>query len=239
MAVEHGKTVRVYVNGQDLSGDLNSITPNSMTELAPYATFGVTGYKYIPGLAADEVTFDALFDGGSTASTAEAVVEALRGATTSGHGMMIAFGSTVGTIAYSAGDVKLKSHKVTSVVTDITRFTADFSTEDTPFDEGRLLTTGKQTTVTSTIGVPLDFVAAVTTGATAYLHVMQVSTGTFTARILDSADNITYTTTGTFAAASSNETQKIAISGAVKRYVAAGWTNSATTSTIFAIAIKR
>ena len=238
MAKIHGKDAKVFLSGVDISGDLNTVHPKLETELKPYATFGVSGYKQFPGIGVDTVSFDALFD--TDSSTARYIANSIRGATAvSTQGMIITFASTVGGEAMATGVVQLKTYQITDVVTDITRFTAEFVTENYPFDGCRLLTTGLQTVIANGQGTAIDNTISTNAGGAAYLQVMNVSTATFAASLQTSPDNLTWTTTGTFATVSAGftYTERLSFASTIDKYVRAAWLTTSTAT--FAIAFGR
>ncbi len=240
MAKIHGKDAKVFLSGVDISGDLNTVHPKLETELKPYATFGVSGYKQFPGIGVDTVSFDALFD--TDSSTARYIANSTFGATAvSTRGMIITFANTVGGEAMATGVVQLKTYQITDVVTDITRFTAEFVTENYPFDGCRLLTTGLQTVIASGQGAAIDNTASTNAGGAAYLQVMNVSTSaiSLTARIETSPDNLTWTTTGTFATVCDGfiSAERLSFASTIDRYVRAAWLTTSTAT--FALAFGR
>ncbi len=234
MAIVHGKNAKVLLNGVDISGDLNTITPKMSNNLVDYATFGVIGYKHLPGLGEDEVSFEALYN-----STSYNIVNTLKGLTSTGYQMIVVLGSTAAVPAFAADQVKVKSQSVKSIVTDINRYSANFVTDNLPFDQCKLLSAGIETVIANGQGASLDNGASTNAGANAYLQVTQVSIATFTASIQTSPDNLTWTTTGTFLAVSTGNTytERINFASTVDRYIRAAYLT--TSMATFALAFAR
>jgi len=229
----HGRNTQIFVNGVDISGDLNTVTPNSLQELADVTTFGHIGHTSFPGLAKDTATIEAVYN-----DTEKNLFEGMVQATASGYGMMIAFGNSTGKPAYSCGEVKLKSNAMKVVVTDVNRATINVETNNWPFERGVLLTDGKQTIAAASTGqgASVDNTAASgTTGGAAYLQVLSMTGTSLTVSVQQSSTDAwagEQTTSATFAAASSTETQRVAISSQLLRYTRAAWVNAASSCTM-------
>jgi hypothetical protein len=222
----------------DISGDLNEVNPTSEMDLADVTAFGAVGHTSYPGIAADKVTIQALYN-----DTEKAVFEGLR-QLDPGYGMMIAYGQTLGDPAYAANEVMLISNVYKSVVTDVNRATINLDVDNYPFEPCTLLTAGKYTTgVASTgdgVAVNLNS-ASGTTGGAAYIQVFSVTGGTLTTRIETSSTGAyagEEATTATFAAASTNGCQRVAISSQFYQYARASWIGATSTAS-FAIAINK
>ncbi len=231
MAIVHGKNAKVLLNGVDISGDLNTITPKMSNNLVDYATFGVIGYKHLPGLGEDEVSFEALYN-----STSADVVNTLKTLTSTGYAMMVALSSTVGGVAFAVDQVKVKDNSIKSVVTDINRLTANFVTHDYPFEPCVLLTTGLQTVSGNNAGGSIDNGASTNAGATAYLQMAYLSTGTFTISLDTAPDNVTWLPVWVSAVISSGRTytERISLASTVDRYVRIAWLVTSTATFMLA-----
>ncbi len=213
MAITHGRNAVVLLNGINISGDLNMVNPKSINELIPYATFGVTGYKQAPGLAKDEVSFDALFN-----STSVDIVNSLTQLASTGYQMMVLQGNAVGGMAYAANQVKLKKHEVKSVVRDINRYSASFETEDIPFAPSNLLTTGIETLTGSGQETSIDGGAASADGAEAYLQAISVTGGTLTIVVQTSSTGAAWTAWAGFTVTASSGAERLSATGRQRGY---------------------
>jgi len=243
MTLLHGRNVRVYVNGSDISGDLNTVTPISEQDLNDITTFGHVGYSSYPGLGKDSVTMDSIFN-----TAARAVAEALIQNTATGYGMMVAYGNTSGQPAYATGDIILKSNAMKTVVSDVNRASMAFETLNYPFENCILLSEGLQAVGVASTGDGTainNASASATTGGAAYLQVMSIVGGILTVHVEQSSTGafaLEEATTCTFAAASSSETQRIAITSQIEQYARVSWaaTPASTASTAsFVMALKR
>ena len=235
--ISHGRNAGIFINGSDLSGDLNEVNPTSEQELADVTAFGNVGHTFYPGLSKDKVTIQALYN-----NTEKAVFEGLTQLPT-GYALMIAFGSVLGSPAYATNECMLITNNMKTVVTDVNRATINLDVDNYPFEPCVLLTTGKQTIVASGQGSSVNNgSASATTGGAAYLQIFSVSTGgTLTVSVQDSNTGAfagEQTTTCTFAAASTSGTQRIGITSQIQQYTRAVWVDTTSTCT-FALALNR
>jgi hypothetical protein len=238
MTLRHGRNCAIYLNGIDISGDLNEINPTSEMELADITVFGNVGHTLYPGLAKDSGTISGLYN-----STSQTVINALK-QTDPGYAIMIAFGSTAGDPAYCCNEVMLMNHAIKSVVTDVNRISFNFDVDNYPFEPCTMLTAGIYTAgVASTgDGTSINLASAsATTGGAGYLQVMSVTGGTLTVHIETSSTGSFVgeeATTCTFAAASSSEAQRVAISSLFYQYARVSWVGATSTAS-FAVAINK
>lgn len=238
MTLRHGRNCGLYLNGVDISGDLNEVNPTSEQELADVSVFGNVGHSFYPGLAKDSGTISGVYS-----STSQTVINALR-QTDPGYDMMITFGSTIGDPAYCCGEVMLMNHSIKSVVTDVNRISFNFDVDNYPFEPCTMLTAGIYTTgVASTgDGTSVNLVSASgTTGGAGYLHVFSVTGGTLTVHIETSSTGAfggEEATTCTFTAASSSEAQRVAITSQYYQYARVSWVGATSTAS-FACAINK
>ena len=86
-------------------------------------------------------------------------------------------------------------------------------------DFGFLLTAGKVTDGSGTTYTHVDGTAQSTGGARAMIQAFSLTSGTITATIQDSPDNVTYGTLGTFTGVTGVTSELVDISGTVERYV--------------------
>ncbi len=73
----HGRHTRIYLNGYDLSGDINSFEPGYAADTAEVSGFGDDTKKYVVGLADPALRIQGLFNDGS--AQIHAVAESLVG----------------------------------------------------------------------------------------------------------------------------------------------------------------
>lgn len=247
MGLRHGRNVQVYINGVDLTGELNEVNPTSEQDLADVSAFGTQGHNFYPGLAKDSVTINGLYT-----DTERAVFEGMVQLTPS-YAMMLVFGRASGlySFAYATNDIMLKSNVIKGVVTDVNRISASFETDNYPFENCQMEVdsngNNKITSLVTSTGGTLDSInsASNTTGGAGYLQALTVTGGTLTVSIQQSSSGAWAAetiTTCTFTAASSSGTQRAAISGLIERYTRPVWTiapvSTGSTCT-FAVALKR
>lgn len=238
MTIRHGRNAGIYINGVDLSGDVNAVTVASEQELADVTTFGQIGHTLYPGLAKDTGAIEALYN-----STSAAVFNSMVQIHPS-YPMMLTFGGALGDPAYGCNEAMLNNHSIKSVVSDVNRVSFTFDVDNWPFDPGRTLTAGIQTVAASSTGQGVavnNLSASGTTGGAAYLHVFGSSTGgILTVSIRQSSTGAfagEQTTTCTFAAASTGA-QRAAITSQILQYTQAVWSNTAAISQ-FALLLSR
>jgi hypothetical protein len=238
MSLKHGRNVKIYMNGVDLSGDINEVSPTSEQDMGDITVAGDIGHTLYPGMANDKLTIQALYN-----NTEYTLVESMVG-DPDGLGMLIAFGNQLGVSAYGANEVMYMSNSMKTVVTDVNRATLNFDIDNYPFEPCLLLSSGAQPVgaASSADGSTVDLlVAAATTGGAAYLQVLALSAGTLTVKVETSATGAfagEEATSATFAAASSAEAQRVGITGTFGRYTRATWAASAGTAT-FVLALNK
>lgn len=243
MAYYHGRNAIILFNTTDVSGISNSVNLKPEVDLGDVTTAGSTGHRFYPGLDKDELTIEGLYD-----DTTKAIFEALT-QTEAGYAAMVILGSAVNTAAVGSGvwackEALLKGFHVKGVVTDVNRITANLSVQDFGFDVCQLLTTAVQTVTSG--GNSASYLTygstSSTAGGAAYLHVTAITGGTLTVTIQDSADYTNWLEIGTtgahFTGATAVGTQRIAISGTVRKYIRALWTYAGTSATM-AVAFTR
>lgn len=242
MTLKHGRNCSIFLNGVDISGDLNEVNPTSEQELADVTTFGCVGHTFYPGLAKDTGTISGMYS-----STSQTVINALR-QTDPGYGMMIAFGQSIGDPAYCCNEVMLMNHSIKSVVTDVNRISFNFDVDNYPFEPGFLLTAGKDNivgflgvgttvntgyeTLSSSRGAAYFQFFGSSTGGSVTVSIQSSSTGAFAGE---------QNTTCTFAATSdwkTGSTQRVAISTTIHQYARCAWTDTASGSTIAVALVK-
>ncbi len=212
MVIRHGRNLGIYVNGVDISGDLNEINPVSEMDMAEVATFGAVNHQSYAGLAKDSGTIQAIYN------STEATVFQNLVQSASGYAMMIPFApTTAGSPVYCTNAINLKNNAMKSVVTDINRATVSFETVNYPFEAGKLLFPKATSSTAATI---VDNSTSTPIGGAGYLQVFNVIT-TLGVRILTSSTGAfagEQTTTCSFTTASGAETQRVAVTGTIERY---------------------
>ena len=235
MALRAGRNVDIYLNGIDVTGDLNSITPVSEQEIADVSTFGVVGHTGYPGLAKDGASIEGLYN-----NTESAVFQALSGSIT-GYACMIPFGTAVGDPAYATNETMLKSRSIKAVCTDVNRISAELDVDNYPFERGYMLTPGIQGVATgSGSGTAVDNLSnSGTTGGAVYLQVFD-TTGTFTARLQVSSTGAWAgeTVSTAFTAITGATTQRLAFTSQIYRYARVAYISSGGSTDFAAVLVR-
>ena len=232
MTIRAGRNAAVYLNGVDISGDLNTCTPSSEVEIADYATFGSVGHRGLPGLFKDMLSFEGLLD---DAAYGTAIVQVQQ---TAGIAAMILYGQAVGDPAYAINECMVKNIETPAVVKDINKLKLTLDTDNYPFDPCDVLA-GKAQKSGSSTGSTNDNLAADASGAVGYVQVFEQTGGTgYTLSIRHSSDNFVgddtelltfgnFTTTGTLRVTAAS----------CKRYVRAKWVQGTAGTCTFAMVI--
>ena len=236
--IRHGRNLAIYVNGVDISGDLNEINPVSEMDMAEVDTFGSLNHQAYAGLAKDSGTIQAIYN-----STSAVVFQNLI-QSASGYGMMIPFAPTTnGSPVYCTNAINLKNNAMKSVVTDVNRATIAFETVNYPFEAGTLIVPKRTNTTASSV---VDNSTSTLIGGAAYLQMFACgSSGTITLSVLSSSTGTfagEEATTATFATVSSSGTpgtQRIAISGTIQRYAIMASSIVGATTATYAIGLVR
>jgi hypothetical protein len=218
MAKQSGLGDRLYVGGYDLSGDIGSIqrvaggnSPLDLTDITQSA------YDREGGLRDGGIDYTAWFDKAANAShprlsllpLADVSVTYCRGL---GLGSPAAscVGKQIGYDGTRGADGSL-SFAVATVANG-------FGTE-----WGVQLTPGMRTDTVATNGASIDGTAASAFGAQFYLQVIAFTGTSVTVKIQDSADNSAWLDLAgaTFVASTGRDSQRIAMTGTVRRYIRA------------------
>lgn len=237
MGKEWGGGDNFYVDGYDLSGDINSLGNIS----CPMATEDNTGIdKYAverKGLLHDgHMDWVAYFNPAtgqahpklSALPTADVVASYFRGTILGGP-----VASLVGKQLNYDGNRADNGSLRMNAAADANAYGLDW---------GRSLTAGKRTDTTATNGSSIDTTASLAFGAQAYLHVFAVTGTSVTVKIQDSADDSSFTdVTGlTFTAATGLTSQRLQTgrTATIRRYLRAVTTGTFTNA-VFAVMITK
>jgi len=225
MAFVHGKSVDVLVNGYDLSAYFNdaSITYNS--ETAETTAFGNESKTYIVGLDDGTVSLSGMFDANTTDGLDTVVTGTLSDnvITTSVFYATPAAGGRV-----SMADGLLTNYEISSPVADVTSASLDIQGNDGVRQGDALSALAAVSTTTTGSEVDRSAGASTTAGVcSAHLHIVanDRDAGTLDVKITSATSSggvYADVTGGAFtqiAAGAGRASERIAISGAVNRYV--------------------
>lgn len=215
MAKRTGIGDRLYLGSYDLSGDVGAI----QSIASPRTVLNVTGiasdaFERLLALADGSMAFNSFWnDAGS--------YPALSALPTTDVIVTYATGTAIGDAA--AGLVAKQSEQSGDRGADGSLVLATTAVANgSPVEWGVLITNGKQTFASSGTAAPVDHGAATAFGASAYLHVFSIASGTATVKVQHSSDNSTYADLITFTAASAATFERkttAAITTSVNRYV--------------------
>lgn len=236
MAKVSGLGVRLYAAGYDLSGDVNALASMGYTQaMLDVTTLDLAATARIAGLSDGAISVNGWF---------EAAGEHAAWASNSGR-IASADQNVIVQLGTSLGDAmigmvaKQSTYNVTRAPGAAIATSAEYmSTNGAQLDMGVMLSTSKQTDASAAASTSIDQTSATTAGAVAYLEVISVASGTAVFIVEDSANNSTFATIGTFTGATARTSQRLAISGTVRRYVRCSSTG-VFTSAVFALGFAR
>lgn len=228
MPKQSGLGDRLLVAGYDLSGSIGSIQRVAGGPVALDVTdITQSGYGRLGGLRDGGIDFTSWFDKAlgmthlrlSTLPTADVAVTYCRGFGV-GNQAASCIGKQVGYDGTRGNDGQF------SQVTNVTA-------NGYGVDWGVQLTPGLRTDATGTNGATYDGLLLSAFGAQFYLQVTALTGTSITVKIQDSADNSTWADLAgaTFAAATGPSSERIAVSGTVRRYLRAVSSGTFTSAT--------
>jgi hypothetical protein len=232
----HGKNTVVMADSNDLSTYLNSVSVTNEVETPETTTFGSAARSFIVGHRDGSISFEGLFEGGTTTG----IDYILNTAIGSGPIMSVSGdGAGVGrrAILLSADST---SYEVSSPLTEVVAISGE-AIADGGLDYGVWLACQSAITTTLT-GTSVDNAAASTNGGVAHLHITANSnSGTTVAKVQGSANNSTWADLVTFTtvAIGTTASQRSVISGSVPRYLRALVTPAGAGSLTVSIAFSR
>lgn len=236
MAFVHGKDTKIYVNGYDLTGFLNSISLSAEAGTAETTTFGASSKAYLAGLKDATLSAEGLFEGAVDA--VDVVLNAALGAQGSIWTYLIE-GDVIGKPGYGMAAVQT-SYELDSPLDDICSLSAE--AQSTVGLEPILVHQPRSTVVASGQATAINHGSTTTAGGVAYLQVPNITTITnLSVLIEDSADgNTGWATILTFAGVTASRArQRVAITGTVRAHTRARWVFTGTGSAQFHVGFGR
>jgi len=231
MAFNAGKDGAIYVTGYDLSSYFNKMSIEVQPTVLDTSGFGTTAKTFIGGQIDGKLSAEGMFDG--SASAIDAVLEPLLGADSSIVSMLPAADSE-DAVAYCTSGAE-SSYDVTSPVADLVSVTVE-AQQSGGLDRCVVLTPlDAKSSSTSSTGN--DGGASTTDGGAGYIHCTADSSLTSIDVVIEHADDAGFTTNKstivTFTQITASPTsERIAVTGTVRRYVRAAWTLVGTSATI-------
>jgi len=223
MAKTTGLDTRLYVEGYDLSGDANSLGSAGWSQnLLDVTTLDSSAIKRIVGEASGQMTVNVWFDAASNKS--HSVFTSLSGKQpTADQTVLVPMGSAVG--AKSAGIVaKQADYSVDSAPGSAISGVVNYSsTGGAPLEFGEMLTAHDDTHSSAGSGTVVDSGASSSNGASAYLQLLSLDSGSVTVNLQESTSSggsyANFMTFSTVAAAGAPTAVRQTMEGTVQRYI--------------------
>lgn len=226
MARSHGKDVRVYLDGRDISGHIAQIDTEVMAEAHDVTTFASSGWKEsTSGLMGWSAKIEGFYDGASSGFAAQ--IEGILGSNSSGRSVLSWYDGAadgVGDVGFLGSEAVVTQESTPIDVADLIKLTANFEGNGRAAPGARLLHPLSSSTAAST-GASYDAGAETSNGGRGTFHVMSV-TGSWSANVAHSSDDTSFSNLISFSNSSSTGAQTVEVSGAVKRYLRYSLTNS-------------
>ena len=231
MAVKHGRFAKAYSEGYDLSPFLKEVSNSGERDLADSSGLGDDDRTFVSGLRGGSMSLSGMFSARASAgSTALEIADVLSNALSTEGPTVFSHcpqGDSNGNHCYGI-EGSLSNVPVSSPSGDLVSINGEI-TSDTGLERGVILhAKGAETSDSNGSSVDQTAAAALLQyGASAYLHVFTVGSGTLVVKVQHSADASTWADLITFASATAGEQAErktIAEGVAINRYVRALWT---------------
>jgi hypothetical protein len=226
VARSHGKDVRVYLDGRDISGHVASVNTDVTVDVHDVTTFASSGWKEsTSGLGGWTGSIEGFYDNASSGFASQ--VEAAFGSTASGDAVLSWFDGAadgVGDAGFLGSEAIVTQRSTPVNIADLVKLSAEFQGNGRAGAVGRLLHPLSSSTASST-GATLDNGGESANGGRGTLHVMSV-TGTWAFTIAHSSDDTSFSALVSFTNSSSTGAETIEVAGTVKRYLRYSLTNS-------------
>ncbi|MCW2899013.1 MAG: hypothetical protein JWO67_1278 [Streptosporangiaceae bacterium] len=226
MAKQTGLGARLYLGGDDLSGDIQSVAISGGPALLDVTDITQSAYSRLGGLRDGNIKIVSYWD----PSLAHPVLSQLP---TTDQIVTYATAPTIGAPSASLNGLQINYDGTRGTDGSYT-FAVEAQADGFGLEWGVMLTPGMRTDSTATAASSansFDTGASLSLGGQAYLHVNAFSGTSVTVAIWDSADNSTFAAVTSFAftaATAASTQQRIAIgsSATIRRYVAVATTGT-------------
>ena len=228
MAFINAQSTRVLYGNTALAGYLRSVSPSASIDMLDVTVLTDTAKQFIPALGDYSLNVDGVFDDTTgTGSLWDVLTSPINAGST--------IPTTIGLEGFTAGNsvwmipARTVSYEVSSSVADVVGFTASFGSAASTKLGVSLADLSARTTTAN--GSTVDGGASSSNGAVAHLHITSVAgtTPSLTVTVQHSTNGSSWTTLGSFTAASTTSSQLITVTGTVNRYLRAVFTISGTT----------
>ena len=217
MAKSSGLNVRLYVAGNDLSGDANSLSTIGYTNnLYEITTLDSSAVKRLLGTVDGTLGVSGFFDNRS--GGIHATFSSNSGKLpTADVNVLVPIGSGVGDSCY--GLVAKEAEYNTDRGTEAVTVNSSFNTSGYAPQFGVMLTAHDDTHSSATNGTSVDNAASSSNGGSGFLQVMALASGTATVKVQHSSNNSTFTDLVTFTAVTGSTSEYKEVTGTVNRYI--------------------
>ena len=230
MSFVNSQQTRILLGSNALSTVVRMVKPSGTVNMIEVSTLASTSKDYIAGLAEWKLQVDGLLDNTTTAGSSwDQITTSITGQSTSAVSIA-QNGFTPGSPVWVM-PVKTHTFDVKAQVANAVEFSATFDAA-----QGSIPAIGVSladlTAVTATAnGATQDNTTGTTNGAILQLHITAVSgtTPSLTAIVQHSTNGSSWTTLGSFTAATAIGAQTVTVTGTVNRYTRVQWTVSGTT----------
>lgn len=237
MAKVNGNNIRLYVQGDDLSGDANSLDGigygNTMLDVT---TLDVSANKRITGIVSGTVGVNVWFD--AAAGRSHALFTANSGAVPkTDQNVLVPMGSAEGDPSIHMV-AKIANYDVETGVDTAVSASASFESNSYAPQFGEMLTSHQDTHASTTSGGTVDSGASSADGGSAVLQVFSIASGTADIKIQHSSNGSAWSDLLTFTAVTASTSEYVAATGTVNRYLRCRSTNTFT-DLVFAVDFAR
>jgi|TARA_R110000751_G_scaffold97232_2_gene189239 hypothetical protein len=216
MSIKSGLNQRFYVHGNDLSGDVASITTaEGMFDEYDITDITKVAHARILGQASGRMEWSSFFN--DAAGQSHAVLSAMP---LTDVVVTWLLGTALGDPTFSLVSKLASAYAPTRARDGSMDISARAEgSAGAPLEEGVALTAADDTFSSASSATSIDQTAQTTLGATAVCHVLSIGSGTPTILIEDSANNSSWATLLTFGAQAVNTGKRVTSTATVDRYV--------------------
>ncbi len=219
MAKVNGTNIRLYVQGDDLSGDANSLDGLGYSnEIFEVTTFDVSARKRIAGIGSGSVTVNTWFDDAASGTAHKNFTANSGKVTTTDQNVLVPMGATVGSPSVHMV-AKIANYDVSAATGSAVSGTVTYESSSYVPVFGKMLTAHQDTHASSTSGDAVDNGASSANGGSAILQVFSIASGSADIKIQHSTNGAAWTDLVTFTAATAKTSEYKAVTGTVNRYL--------------------
>lgn len=229
MAFVSSQSTRVLFGAVAISSTVRSVKPNFQQNMIDVTTIADTSKSFIGGLAEWSVDIDGIFDNSTAAGSVHDAMNTPLSASSTVPTSVAQEGFTAGNAVWLL-PAKEITYAVNAQLENAVEYSLSLGAATAPALGISLVDLAAVSTTSNTTS--RDNTASTANGFVAHLHITAISgtsTPTLTAVVQHSTNNSTWTTLGSFTAATAVGSQVITGTGTVNRYVRVAWTVSGTT----------